>query len=750
MMHPGVRRMFPVLILLVLGASPPSPGRAAEDPAAAAKRPKIGLALSGGGARGAAHIGVLKVLEENRIPIDYIAGTSMGAIVGGLYASGMSPDELETLISRIDWLDAFIERIPRTDRSFRRKRDDDYYLVRHKPGLSGDGFRFPSGLLDGQKIDLLLKKLALPVVDVRDFDDLAIPFRAVATDLATGETVVLDHGDLALAMRASMSIPAVFAPREIDGTLLVDGGVSCNLPIDVVRRMGADIVIAVDIATPLLERERLQSVLAVTDQITTILTRRDADRQIGALTGEDVLITPDLGDIATASFDRAGEAIPIGERATEARREELSRLSVPPEEYRRLIAARRRRVEPPVIDEVRIVNRSRLADGVVAAKLHAESGTPLDVARLEKDLEQLYGLELFESVYYDITREAERAVLTITVREASWGPNYLQFGMAVFEDFEGPNFNLAAAYTRTAVNRLGGEWRTHVQIGQEPGVMTEFYQPLERSLHTFVHLQGSFVELSDNLFDSDGNKLSEFGVRRRGIGAAGGRELGTWGEIRAGILREAGEMTIQVGDPRASGADFNTGEAFAQLFVDELDNVNFPRSGGDLRLRAVAGLEELGSDRSYEQGIAEGSFALTLGRYTGLFGGLIASTRESDAPNQSQFRLGGFGRLSGLQQNELMGQHAALLSGVFFRRIGDFSLLSLFGGLSFEYGNVFQRRSDIRFDGGVAGGSVFLGLDTMLGPAYLAYGLAEGGRRNFYLILGQSFKHRRSEFAGGR
>jgi NTE family protein len=737
------------VILAVLGASSPSRGRAAEDPAAAAERPRIGLALSGGGARGAAHIGVLRVLEENRIPIDYIAGTSMGAIVGGLYASGMSPDELETLISRIDWMDAFVERIPRKDRSFRRKRDDDYYLVRHRPGLSMDGFRFPTGLLDGQKIDLLLKKFALPVVGVRDFDDLAIPFRAVATDLATGETVVLERGDLALAMRASMSIPAVFAPREIDGALLVDGGVSCNLPIDVVRRMGADIVIAVDIGTPLQKREELQSVLAVTDQITTILTRRDADRQIGAMTGEDILIAPDLGDIATASFDRAAEAIPIGERAAKARREELSRLSVTPEEYRVRATARSRRFEPPVIDEVRIVNRSRLADGVIAAKLRAESGKPLDVGRLEKDLEQLYGLELFESVYYDVTSEAEGAVLTITVREASWGPNYLQFGMAIFEDFEGPNFNLAAAYTRTAVNRLGGEWRTHFQIGQEPGAMTEFYQPLERSLHAFVHVQTSFVELSDNLFDSDGNKLSEFGIRRFGIAAAAGRELGTWGEIRAGVLRETGEMSVQVGDPGAPDADFNTGEAFAQLFVDELDNVNFPRFGGDLRIRAVSGLEELGSDRSYEQGIAEGSLALTLGRYTGLFGGLIASTRESDAPYQSRFRLGGFGRLSGLQQNELAGQHAALISGVFFRSIGDFSLFSLYGGLSFEYGNVFQRRSDIRFDGGVSGGSAFLGLDTMLGPAYLAYGISEGGRRNFYLILGQSFRHRRSGFAGG-
>ncbi len=205
-------------------------GAAAEEPPA---RPRIGLALSGGGARGAAHVGVLKVLEEHRIPIDYIAGTSMGAIVGGLYASGLSAAELETIITTIDWTAAFSDFIPRTERSFRRKRDDDLYLVKNKPGIRGLDLLFPPGLLDGQKIDLLLKRHTLPVVGIRDFDSLGIPFRCVAADLATGEPVVIDRGDLALALRASMSIPIVFAPREIDGRLLVDGGIVRNLPVEV-------------------------------------------------------------------------------------------------------------------------------------------------------------------------------------------------------------------------------------------------------------------------------------------------------------------------------------------------------------------------------------------------------------------------------------------------------------------------------------------------------------------------------------
>lgn len=712
----------------------------------AESRPKIGLALSGGGARGAAHIGVLRVLEEHHIPIDYIAGTSMGALVGGFYASGMSTAELEELITRIDWADAFDDKIPRKDRSFRRKRDDDLYLVKNKPGISRDGLKFPSGLIDGQKIDLLLKKYTLPVMTVRDFDALSIPYRAIATDIVTGETVVLDHGDLALAMRASMSIPALLAPREIDGRLLVDGGVSTNLPIDVVRRMGADVVIAVDISTPMSTREELGSVLGITGQLSNILTRRNTDQQIASLTDEDIFIRPDLGDITTASFDHAGEAIPAGVSAAEAALGELERLSVSEEDYRAHRNRRERRIVRLTIDEVRIVNRSRLADGVIAASLGIEAGEPLDIEKLEKDLDRIYGLELFESVYYDITDEAGRIVLTVTVRENSWGPNYLQSGVSIFEDYEGPNFNLAAAYTRTAVNRLNGEWRTGLQIGREPGIFTEFYQPFFNNLRNFIHVRASISELVDNVFDTNGHKVEELALQRYGAALAGGRELGTWGEIRAGIIRGAGTIKVQVGDPDAPDTDFDTGEAFMQFFVDELDNVMFPHSGGTARIRATAGLEALGSDTDYEQGIVEGSYAYTIGRNTGYFRGMYATTRDSDAPYQSMFRLGGFTRLSGLEHNELIGQHAALLSGIFYRRIGDFSFFSFYAGLSLEYGNVFQEKSDIEFDRGIAAGSVFLGVDTLIGPIYIAYGRTDGGRDNFYLFLGQALGQRRAWF----
>jgi NTE family protein len=735
-----------VCIVLLLLLSVTAGALAAES--TTGQRPTIGLALSGGGARGAAHIGVLRVLEEQRIPIDYIAATSMGALVGGLYASGMTPAELEELISQIDWADAFSDKISRVDRSFRRKRDDDLYLVKHRPGISGNGLAFPPGILDGQKIDLLLKKYSLHVSTIRDFDELPIPFRAVATDIETGEAYVIGRGDLALALRASMSIPAFFAPREIDGRLLVDGGVSSNLPIDVVRRMGADIVIAVDIGTPLSKREEIESVLDITGQVTNILTRRNADEQIASLRESDIFIQPDLGDITTASFDRAGEAVPIGFEAAEAVLNKLQPLSVSKDEYSACLEKQRVRQAPSVIDEVRIVNRSRLADDVIASRVSAEPGTPLDIPRLERDLGQLHGLNIFESVYYDVTAGENAAALTITAQEASWGPNYLQFGAAVFEDFEGPNFNIAAAYTRTAMNGWNGEWRTHLQIGQEPGVFTELFQPVGSGLKYFIHLQTSILENAENVFDSDGKNLMELGIRRYGGSVAAGRELGTWGELRAGIRREGGTIKIQVGDPSTPERDFDTGEGFLQVHADELDNVNFPHSGFYARARISAGLSELGSDIEYEQQLCEGALAWTRRRFTGLLGGFFATTRDSDAPYPSLFRMGGFMRLSGLQQNERRGQHAALLSGVIYRQIADLSLLSVYAGFSVEYGNAVQRQEDIKLDNGIAAGSLFVGLDTLLGPIYLAYGHAEGGRKNFYFILGQSFGGRHTAFGG--
>ena len=706
------------------------------------RRPKIGLVLSGGGARGAAHVGVIKVLEELRVPIDFITGTSMGSIVGGLYASGMSTADLEATMSTLDWADAFRDQIDREDRSFRRKRDDDLYLVKQPAGLNKGKITLPTGILTGQKVDLLLKSLTLPVSKVSDFDELSIPFRAVATDIVTGEAVVLGSGDLAIAMRASLSIPAFFEPVDIDGKFLVDGGVANNLPIDVARQMGADLIIAVDISTPLQGRETLNSVFSVTAQLTGILTRRNTEAQIETLTEDDVLIVPDLTDISSQDFDRAVETIPIGLEATRRHSGELEQLALPPEQYDRHLASRKEtKADLPVIDFVHIENNSRLGDKVVMAGLNVPTGQPLDVPALEKQIGRLYGWELFSNIRYEIVEEGNETGLVLRVEERPWGPNYLRLGLAASDNFDGENlFNVALAYTRTGINSLGGELRVGAQIGEEPSLTGELYQPLDAASRWFIQPRIRYQKQNVNVFDA-GDILSEFRLTDYGVGLSGGRNLGTWGELRAGLRRTTGDIEVRVGDPTQMDVDFDRGEYFIRLSDDKIDDVRFPHRGHVVVIEGLASRDDLGADTEFEQLLFSSLLAQPIGKGSVLLGLDYNTTLDSDAPIQSLFRLGGLQNLSGFAENELAGQHSGLLKAGYLRELGESGLLpfGLYLGGSLEVGNVWQDTSDIKFSNTITAGSIFVGADTPLGPLYLAYGRAEGGIDSIYLSLGKLF-----------
>src|SRR5687767_14767070 len=329
---PNKARKSAMFAVFCLGVCASSSSQEAH-PSGETPRPRIGLVLSGGGARGAAHIGVLEVLEENRVPVDAIAGTSMGAVVGGLYASGLSAAEIERVMTSVDWQDAFRDRPARKDLNFRRKLEDQNFLVKFPLGLKSRKFRLPRGLVQGQKLTQILRSLTLPVSQIQDFDELAIPFRAIATDIVTGERVVLDHGDLTTAMRASLSAPGVFAPVESEGRMLVDGGLSSNLPIDVAREMGVDVLIVVDCGFPLLERNKLDSVATVTNQMLAILIRHNASAQRKTLDERDVVIDPALGDFSSLDFTEHDKAMNIGEQAARGASARLAALGVPAAEF---------------------------------------------------------------------------------------------------------------------------------------------------------------------------------------------------------------------------------------------------------------------------------------------------------------------------------------------------------------------------------------------------------------------------------
>ena len=452
----------------------PAADAALRDPIAAhsnatpAARPTVGLALSGGGARGGAHIGVLLALRDLRVPIDYIAGTSMGSVIGGFYASGIDEERLQALADEADWDDLFDDSPKRDDRTFHRKRDDALFLVKQQAGLNKGAFGLPLGLVQGQDMDLFLARVMLPVSHIERFDELPIPFRAVTVDMASGDLAILESGSLARAIRASLSVPAAVAPVEIDGRLLADGGVVQNLPVDTARGMGADVVIAVDISTPLAKRDELTSLVAITSQLVGFLTARGTAEQIAKLTEDDVLITPQVGDIRSLEFARFGETYAAGYNATMAVAEKLMPLALSPEDYAAHRAGRRNpRIEtPPRIDFVRLDNDSKVADNIVEARLDSiPTGVPLDVDATEVAMAQVYGLELFEHVSYDVVEDGERTGLAVSVDERAWGPNYLQFGLeSSSAGSDQTMFGVSASYLRTAMNRLGAEWRTTVEL----------------------------------------------------------------------------------------------------------------------------------------------------------------------------------------------------------------------------------------------------------------------------------------------
>lgn len=719
------------------GAEPAAlPATAAEE------RPRVGLVLGGGGARGAAHIGVLKELERQRIPVDVIAGTSMGAVVGGLYASGMSAAELEALVGSLDWAAALTDKPDRKDLSFRRKQDDAQFPIDFELGVRGTELVLPRGVIHGQKLDILLRELTMKTAHITDFDKLPVPFRAIASDIEKAEAYVMSSGDLATAIRASMSVPGVFAPVRVEDRLLVDGGIIGNLPVDVMQSLDVDVIIAVDVEFPLYAREDLESVLTISEQMLTILIRKETLRQIDRLDERDVMIRPQLGVFASTDFANIASAIEPGEAAARAQREKLQALAVDADAYSRYQKRRTAtlRGETPLAF-VRVVHEGRLSPAVLESRLSVRPGHPVDATVLAANADRLYGLQLYEHVGYRLVEEDGGTGVEYRATTKSWGPNFLQFGVSLEDDFEGSTgFNLAARMTRAGLNRLGAEWRTDLQLGTDPQLFSELYQPLSFDSRWFFAPRIQMEQSNLNLFAEDAT-AARFRVSEAEAGLDIGRELGSVGELRVGAFRGLGQARVSVGDPSIPNIDFDTGGAFALLRFDTLDNARFPRSGVRADLNWTLSRPALGADTEFDTIAGEVSASWSRGKGTLQLGLAYATTLESDDLVQNYFPLGGFLRLSGLERGEISGPHSALAKFVYYRRIGDTTggILDtpIYLGVSAEAGNVWRSRSEIGFGSMIVNGSIFAGIDTFIGPVYLAAGFAEQGRSNFYLFIGE-------------
>ena len=705
------------------------------------QRPRIGLVLGGGGARGAAHIGVLRELERLRVPVDAIAGTSMGAVIGGLYAAGMTPQELEELISDIDWVAVFQDAPRREDLSYRRKQDDVDFPVDFELGLNRGRLQLPMGLIQGQKLSPLLRELTLDVAHISNFDALPTPFRAVASDIETGEPVVLSQGDLTLAMRASMSAPGIFAPVTVDGRMLVDGGLVGNLPIQAIREMGVDIIIAVDVEFPLYSREELNSAVGITGQVLTILIRKETQRQLAKLGEKDILIRPQLGSFGSTNFAEITEAVQPGAAATRTQSVRLRTLSIDEQAYQRYQARRRQSGEQDFpIDFVRVDDEGPLSARVLQSRLTTRAGETIDPQTMANDVARLYGLDLYEHVGYRLVREGDEIGVIFETVPKSWGPNLLQFGLSLEDDFEGSTaFNVAGRITRAGVNSLAAEWRTDLQLGTEPYLATEFYQPLSFDTRYFVAPRLRLEQTNLTGF-ADDLAVTRYRIGEGEVALDLGRQLDRWGEARIGMFRGTGNARVIVGEPDISNIDFQTGGMFASFGFDTLDDGQIPHSGLLIDTTFTMSRPGFGADSSFDTIESTLTRVFTRGRHTFQMGVDFSTTIQSDDLIQNFFPLGGFLRLSGLERGQITGPHAGLTRAVWFRRSGETGggLLNvpLYLGASLEAGNVWQSRSDISLQSMIVNGSIFAGLDTYFGPLFLAAGLAEGGQSSFYLFLG--------------
>ncbi len=757
--------LLPTLILALSAACLPASAQAdgawaaASDapaavqvaPLASPHRPRIGLVLSGGGARGFAHIGILKALEQAHVPIDLVVGTSMGAIVGGLYASGMSPQALEQELMAIQWDGVFDSRLPRQALSQQRKEADFELSHALQIGFRDGEFRMPSGAVSSRSLEWLLRKYTLHTRQLSSFDALPTRFRAVATDMETGEAVVMSDGDLAAALRASMSVPGVFAPMELEDRLLGDGGLVNNLPVDVARDMGADVVIAVNIGTPLGNRSTLTSVLGVSMQMINILTEQNVQRSIAMLTRNDLLLAPSLEGVSSSDFKRARDITDRGYEYGQLVQAALERFALPASDYAQWQLERKPYAapDPRALAFVRFEGVNATQARQLARLVDTHAGAPLDAATLQADLTFLSASGDYEHVDYRLVPDPVTLQdgLVFDLKDNNWGPNYLKLGLDMRTDFQGESgFNLRLHHNRHWLTPDGTEWRNQIEIGDRNGLRTELFHPLGGEHDRFFSAQASVLRQSVDLYDGSGTALGRYGRRTVSIGVDHGWTLGRGGRLgaaRVGLF-SANRMVEPLLISRAATSTtvqrWSEAGVHASLVMDQLDYPNFPLQGYRWVAEAAIGRRN-GPEQSasFNRTTLRGTQVFTWGPHT-----LNLHLRASRTTNMhsgvlDEYALGGFQQLSGYKVGQVSGNYVALGRVGYYRQLGlnPGIARAFFWGASLELGNAWNRAGEISGKGLKSGASLYVAADTGIGPVYLSLVRSPGQSTGVYLFLGR-------------
>lgn len=727
-------------------------------------RPKIGLVLAGGGAKGAAHIGVLKALEEMHIPIDYITGTSMGAYIGGLYASGLSADEIEVFIDSVNWNSGFVDKVERSERQIRDKEYEDRYQIGTDIGFSFTELKAPKGFVQGQNMAKILRITSGNVPYLESFDDLPIPFRAVATDIEKLEPVILDKGDLSKAMMASMSVPGALPPVEYDGLLLVDGGSVNNMPVDIAREMGADIIIAVDIGSDYLEAKDISSYLSVMGQLTNYIVKNSTLQQEKLLDEQDILLSPHVGKMETAEFDRMPFAYGKGYDIAYEKHKALNKLVLSKIDYQAYLEGKKLKTEQLIrgeslpINKIKLDNNSLYTEQMLLDRLNLKEGKAYTANELEGHIRDLYVIDRFERVdYYYEGNDVGSHDLIVEVKEKSWGPNYLDFRFALEDDFDNQSkYSLGMSINFTDIELTGlrdnrSELRTNFELGTDKLISAELYTPFLVNQLLFTSFK-SVYSVEQKKFSLSGNELSsidnDFPLEYSDLVFEGafGLQGHLWSDVRIGGRYTKGDVAFT--SISSIDASYTREGVFAQYRLDTLDNYTFPTKGFYVRSEYLYSHDNVddsaidldGTKDSVIEFTVNTRAAWTHSRHT-FVGNVeygIVENKKGDLQLEPK-SLGGFLRLSGTPKDSLTGQNLMFASIVYRYRLmdNDFGLFQspIYLGGSIENGGLWN--DEIFKEAPIyTAGSVFAGIDSPIGPIILAYGRTEQSHESVYLSIG--------------
>ena len=710
-------------------------------------RPAIGVAFGGGSARGIAHVGVIKWFEEHRIPIDVAAGTSMGGLIGGAFATGMDARELQAFIASLDW-DQLFGASSFAHKNIRRKADARDYPARLEFGLRG-GIVPPSALNNGEYVELMLGRIAAPYFAMRDFDELPTPFRTIAVDLLSAEPVVMRDGSLAEAMRATMSLPLIFPAVERDGQVLIDGGTMNNVPADVVRGMGADRVVAINVGELANPEGVAHTMFGIAGSTVDAMMRASTRR---ALTAADIVIDVPLKDYGSLDWRRAPDLIEEGYRAAEAMRDRLLPLAVSETEFaawqQTRLSRRRTELPPPAFLELEGIAADDARRLQVVLARHV--GAPLDPRAIEQDIAVIAGLDRYQTVTWTLVQDPARGYgLHVRGRLKAYAPPFMMLGFNL-ENTTSNDFRIAATarYLGFDIVGSGSELRVDGTIGSDPAAAAELYRPIgARPL--FVAPYAGIRASTFDLIREDA-VLAQYGRTTSRVGLNGGVNLGARSDVRGGVYFGHSSTSLEVGDPQFP--ELRGSESGAELIwrLDTQDSPVVPSGGvlSQVRLSRsfkvpdiVREEQSIENDARVTQLSGTGSKFWSRGPDSRLFvaGGLGASFNGDPLPTE-QFAIGGPFKLGAYANGELRGNHYYVASGGYLRRIGrlpDFMGGPIFAGGWIENGDVFDQwqKAGWRTNGGVG-----IIMDTLIGPAVIAGEFGFDGRWRTYIGVGRIFR----------